>query len=122
MARIYRMRLIAMLLTPMLLTVGSAIAAPRADQAPSVTVRYDDLDLNNSGDIARLYERLQVAALDVCKSAQGPGHQDVESWIEWDWCVRHATAEAVKAVHNEKLSAYRWERIYGRRLGFSAPR
>ena len=72
--------------------------------------------MNNPEDIARLYERLHVAALDVCKSMQGPGHQDVESWIEWDSCVRRAMAKAVKAVHNEKLSAYRWERIYSRKL------
>jgi hypothetical protein len=76
--------------------------------------------LNDSGDIARLYERLHVAALDVCKSAQGPGHQDVESWIEWDRCVRNSMAKAVKAVHNEKLSAYRWERIYSRKLYWSS--
>ena len=109
MAPIYRKRLIAMLLTPMLLT--AAIAVPRSEEAPSVIVRYDDLNLNDPEGIARLYERLHVAAIDVCKSAQGPGHQDVDSWTEWDWCVRHATAEAVKAVHNEKLSAYRWDRI-----------
>jgi UrcA family protein len=113
---IYRMRLIAMLLTPMLLAVGSAIAVPRSDQAPSVTVRYHDINLNDPGDIARLYERIHVAALDVCKSAQGPGHQDVESWIEWDLCVRNAMAKAVKAVHNEKLSAYRRERMYSRKF------
>ena len=113
MAPTYRKRLIAMLLTPMLMT--AAIAAPRSDEAPSVTVRYHDLNLNNPEDIARLYERLHVAALDVCKAAQGPGHQDVDSWTEWDWCVRHATGEAVKAVHNEKLNAYRWERIYNRK-------
>jgi UrcA family protein len=116
MVTIHRMRLIAILLTPMLLTVEPAIAVPRSDEAPSVAVRFHDLNLNNPEDIVRLYERLHVAALDVCKSAQGPGHQDVESWIEWDWCVRHATAEAVKAVHNEKLNAYRWERIHDRKL------
>jgi UrcA family protein len=116
MATIYRRRLIAMLLTPMLLAGESAIAVSRSDEAPSVTVQYHDLNLNSSEDIARLYERIHVAALDVCQSAQGPGRQDVESWIEWDRCVRNAIAKAVKAVHNEKLSAYRWERIFGRKL------
>ena len=116
MARKSRIRLIAMFLTPMLLAGESAIAVSRSDEAPSVTVQYHDLNLNDSEDIARLYERIHLAALDVCKSAQGPGHQDVESWIEWDRCVRNAMAKAVKAVHNEKLSAYRWERIYSRKL------
>jgi UrcA family protein len=113
---IYRMRLIATLLAPMLLAVGAAIAVPRSDQSASVTVRYHDLNLNDPGDVALLYERLHLAALDVCKCAQGPGHQDVGSWIEWDWCVRHAMSEAVKAVHSEKLSVYRWERIHSRKL------
>lgn len=111
-----RIPLIGMLLAPMLWAGDSAIAVSRSDEAPSVTVQYHDLNLNDSEDIARLYERIHLAALDVCKSAQGPGHQDVESWIEWDWCVRNAMAKAVKAVHNEKLSAHRWERIHSRKL------
>jgi UrcA family protein len=115
MAPLYRIRLTAMLLAPMLLAGASAIAVSRSDQAPSVTVQYHDLNLNDAEDIARLYERIHLAALDVCKPAQGPGHQDVESWIEWDLCVRNAMAKAVKTVHNGKLSAYRWERIYGRK-------
>jgi UrcA family protein len=102
---------IALLAMPMLLGAESAIAVPGSDAAPSEVVRYHDLDLNSPEGIASLYDRIHAAAIDVCKSAAGPGHQDLESWMEWDWCVNHAVAMAVKAVHNRKLSAYQWERI-----------
>lgn len=112
MLRIHRIGLIALLTIPMIVAAESAVAVPVSDNAPSETVRYYDLNLNNPDGIARLYERIRAAAGDVCKPAEGPGHQDLESWIEWDSCINHAVANAVKAVHNDKLTTYRWERIH----------
>jgi UrcA family protein len=109
-------RMIAILMIPALLVAESALAAARVDEVPSKTVRYHDLNLNNADGIASLYERIHAAALDVCKSAEGPWRQGLESWTAWDWCVNHAVANAVQSVHNEKLSAYHWQRIRSRRL------
>jgi UrcA family protein len=111
-----RLRMIALLVIPALLAAQPALAAAPADEAPSKAVRYHDLNLNSPEGIVSLYERIHAAALDVCKSAEGPWRKGLESWIEWDWCVNHAVADAVQSVHNEKLSAYHWQRIRSRKL------
>jgi UrcA family protein len=107
--------MIALLMIPALLVTESSWAAARVDDTPSKTVRYLDLNLNSPEGIASLYDRIQAAALDVCKSAQGPWRHDLESWNEWNRCVTHAVAEAVYSVHNEKLSTY-WQQIRTRRF------
>jgi UrcA family protein len=108
--------MIALLMIPALLVSQSTLAAAPVDEVPSKTVRYHDLNLNSPEGIASLYGRIHTAALDVCKSAEGPWHQNLESWIEWDRCVNHAVADAVQSVHNEKLGAYHWQRIRSRRF------
>jgi len=37
-------------------------------------------------------------------------------WSEWNACINHAVAKAVDTVHNERLSAYHWERSRGWKL------
>ncbi len=34
-------------------------------------------------------------------------------WTAWNECFYHAIATAVQSVHNDKLSAYHWQRIRG---------
>jgi len=102
-------RVVAPLAILALLFAESAVAVPGVDEAPSVIVRYYDLNLNSPEDVASLYGRIHAAAIDVCKQSEGSqllnrGYRN---------CVAHATANAVKDVHNEKLSAYHWERIRG---------
>jgi UrcA family protein len=108
--------MIALLVIPALLVAQSTLSAARVDEVPSKTVRHHDLNLNSPEGIASLYERIHAAALNVCKSAEGPWRQGLESWIEWDRCVNHAVANAVQSVHNDKLSAYHWQRIRSRRF------
>ena len=110
------LRMIALLVIPTLLVSESAFAAARVDEVPSKTVRYHDLNLNSPEGVVSLYERIHAAALDVCRSAEGPWRQGLESWTEWDSCVNHAVANAVQSVHNEKLSAYYWQQIRTRRV------
>jgi UrcA family protein len=107
----FRPLLAALLMIPALLAAQPSLAAARVDEAPSKTVRYHDLNLNSPEGIASLYERIQAAALDVCKSAEGPWRHGLESRNEWNQCVNHAVADAVRSVHNEKLSAYHWQQI-----------
>jgi UrcA family protein len=110
------LRMTALLMIPALLVAQSTLAAARVDEVPSKTVQYHDLNLNSPEGIASLYERINAAALDVCKSAEGPWRHGLKSWIEWDWCVNHAVANAVLSVRNDKLSAYHWQRIRSRRF------
>ena len=106
--------MIALLVMP-LLVAESAIAAARVE-VPSTTVRYHDLDLNGPEGIARLYERIYTAAADVCRTAEGHQPLDGESARDRDACVNHSVAQAVRTVHNEKLTAFHWERIRGWKL------
>ena len=78
--------MIALLMIPALLVAESALAAARVDEVPSKTVRYHDLNLNNADGIASLYERIHAAALDVCRSAEGPWRQG----LEYDAGIAHS--------------------------------
>ena len=108
------MPMIALLVMP-LLVAESAIAAARVE-TPSTTVRYRHLDLNSPEGIARLYERIYSAAADVCGTAEGHQPLNGELARERDACINHSVAHAVRFVHNEKLTAFHWERIRGWKL------
>jgi UrcA family protein len=110
------LRTIALLVIPTLLVAESGISVARVDEAPSVTVRYHDLNLNSPEGIANLYERIHAAAAVVCKSVEGPQLVNRVFWSEWNSCINHAVADAVYTVHNEKLSTYHWERSRGWKL------
>jgi UrcA family protein len=107
------LRVIPLLVISALLVAESAMAAARIDDVPSVTVRYRDLNLDSPEGIASLYGRIHAAALEVCKPVEGPQLLDRVFWNE---CIGHAVANAVRNVHNEKLSAYHWERRRGWRF------
>lgn len=105
-------RTAALLLFPALFIVEPAVA----EEAPqSVTVRYYDLNLNNPEGVAALYKRIHVAAISVCGAAEGAQAENLIFWTAWNECLNHAIDNAVKTVNNEKLSAYRWTRIRGRK-------
>jgi UrcA family protein len=106
----FKIPVITLLVVSALLVAESAMAAARVDDAPSVTVQYHDLNLNNPEGIATLYTRIHTAALEVCKPEEGPQYLHRVLWSE---CVAHAVAGAVQTVHNERLSAYHWERMRG---------
>jgi UrcA family protein len=110
------LRLFALLVIPTLLMAESGMAVARGDEAPSVTVRYHDLNLDSQKGVADLYERIHAAAVVVCKSAEGPQLVNRVFWSEWNACINHAVANAVHTVHNEKLSSYHWERSRGWKL------
>jgi UrcA family protein len=105
---------VALLVLPALFTVESAFAAVTAEVPPTVTVRYDDLNLNSTAGVASLYSRIQNAATEVCRPAEGPQSVSRMHWTAWNQCFYHAIAAAVQAVHNDSLSAYHWQRIRGR--------
>jgi UrcA family protein len=96
-----------------LLVAESAAAVTRYGEAPSITVRYQDLDLTRSENIGKLYERIRAAAVEVCKPAEVSRNLQLALLSEWNACIGHSVAKAVKQVHNEKLSAYQWQQIRG---------
>ena len=72
--------------------------------APSVTVSFRDLDLQRSGDVARLYRRLKAAADLVC----GPRAFNVfyNTLPKYQACVDDAVQRSVAHINQPALSAY----------------
>jgi UrcA family protein len=108
--RVHTAAVLMLTAVPTLLLTGIATAAASGEAAPSVTVRYHDLNLNNPEGIAALYGRIRGAAGDVCRPLES---RELARTSLWNACFNHAVADAVKAVHNRTLSAYHWQRIRG---------
>jgi UrcA family protein len=106
-------RMAALVALPALLMVECAFAAATVEVPPSMTLRYGDLNLNSPEGVASLYKRIEHAATEVCKLAEGPQVVSLLHSPAWNRCYFHAISNAVQAVHNEKLSAYHWQRTRG---------
>ena len=89
-----------------------ATAAVGGEAAPSMIVRYHDLNLGNPEGVASLYGRIRGSAAAVCRSLES---RELAREARWNDCVSRAVANAVNAVHNRGLSAYHWQRITGGR-------
>jgi UrcA family protein len=83
---------------------GIANAGTRVEPtAPSVVVRYGDLNLNTPAGVLKLHARLRGAAQEVCS----PLDSRVLGLLEqYESCVADAIAQSVAAVGNESLSKY----------------
>ncbi len=79
---------------------GAAAADDRA--LPKVTVRYGDLDLSSPRDAATLYQRIRIAAAEVCWPLEGAS---VAAVFRVQTCRQHAIADAVSRVNRPELSA-----------------
>jgi UrcA family protein len=87
-----------------------AQATVNSEEARSVTLQYRTTDLNTPEGIAILYRRIRGAADSICSPLESPL---LERKVLWNDCFSHAVSNAVQAVHNEKLTAYHWQRIRG---------
>jgi UrcA family protein len=77
-------------------------AAHRAtDGAPSVVVRYGDLDLSQPEQAATLYSRLRHAAREVCPPVSA---RDLSRLEAASSCYRTALARAVRTVDRASLT------------------
>jgi UrcA family protein len=109
------LRALVMLALPVTFLVRPAEALSSMAEYPSVTVRYHDLNLDNPQGVVSLYGRIHAAAAAVCTLSEDsqPGNRGF--WGERQVCINHAVALAVRTVHHEKLSAYHWSQIRGRK-------
>jgi UrcA family protein len=90
------------------LCATAAIAGPLAASAgtsmsdvPTVTVRYDDLNLASDAGTKALLRRLSAAADRVCAVGQS---RELRRENYAEQCASEALSRAVVAVHNERLS------------------
>lgn len=73
-----------------------------SDEVPTVTVRYGDLNLASEAGARKLYQRLSVAAQEVCPA------QDAHSLALLSYnrtCRANAIARAVHEINSPRLAA-----------------
>lgn len=104
---------LAVLALPSALWATDAAATVSAQDPPSVTVRYYDLNLNSSQGVTGLYQRIRGAASEVCRSFED--REPLERQVTRNDCFTQAVANAVRAVHSDALSAYHRQQIRQRR-------
>jgi UrcA family protein len=86
------------------------VVAPRVTHAtspttaPTVAVRYGDLDLNSHNGVKQLYRRIQIAAIEVCRSTEPFG--SLLSSEAHQACLHNAIVGAVRSVNSPLLSQY----------------
>jgi UrcA family protein len=83
---------------------GLATASTKSvDDARSVVVKYDDLNLNTGAGIARLHKRITNAAESVCGQLETRILGLRDAYAE---CVADAIENGVAAVDNANLSQF----------------
>lgn len=83
------------------MTAGPVIAAP-ADEVPSVTVSYADLDLSTPFGAQTLYQRIKRAASKVCAPLAS---KQLARAMLWRDCYEQAVANAVTTINRPTLTA-----------------
>lgn len=77
------------------ITLGLGATAPAyaADEGAEEKVRYEDLNLNDESDAARMLRRIRTAARDICDDRSGPLALAERAFLRK--CVRDATGQTV---------------------------
>ncbi|MGA2778081.1 MAG: UrcA family protein [Steroidobacteraceae bacterium] len=81
---------------------GTAVAAAPDSDAPSVTIRYADLDLTSEAGTRALYHRLLVAAKEVCPD---PSTRDLATLHFIEGCRQQAIVNAARQIPSPQLAA-----------------
>jgi UrcA family protein len=94
------------------LVVGLAATVPvQAESAPgdrpAETIRVDRWELQTRLGVARVHERLEAAARDVCRDLDS---RELGMQMAYRRCVADALAHAVRDVHDSRLTAYHRDR------------
>ena len=90
---------------------GAASAAAFADEAPTATVKYGDLNLATTQGNSALYERIMAAARQVCNS-RNVDIRDLQRFRAAEMCEAHAITQAVNSVHSPELAALNVARLH----------
>jgi UrcA family protein len=83
---------------------AAAADAPVSADVKQTTVHFGDLNVDHPAGAAVLYQRIRLAAQEVCGDPHLPGsHMNSPSWRS---CVEQAVNRAVAAVDRPALTAY----------------
>ena len=91
------------------LTVATtSFATPPSSDPPSVSVRYDDLNLATAAGVNALYHRISTAARAVCPDIYS---RDLGIVAAGERCQASAIAHAVSDLHNPQLALLHASRV-----------
>jgi UrcA family protein len=82
---------------------ASPAFAALSDNPPSLTVKYEELDLSKSAGAKELYRRIKRAAKAVCREAID--YRNLQESGRYAQCIQGATDEAVREVDKPLVSA-----------------
>ena len=85
------------------LTCAAPVLAQTSDAAPSVSVKYRDLDIGSPAGARVLLERIEAAAGTACGGA--PDIRQLDRWASFEACRKSAVARAVDSVDSPMLTA-----------------
>lgn len=89
----------------MLVIAAPALAAPHSpDSAPTVSVAYADLDLNQAKDAAIMLKRIRRAAGEACRQSPSYVGNDIDTILRVNACYREALARAVAGLDAPKVT------------------
>lgn len=86
------------------LVLAEASTAAEPDTAPSIVVRYRDLDVASPAGAQKLYWRIVTAARLLCHWYDA---RELTRVVQSERCVSLAIDRAVRSVHNPQLAAVR---------------
>jgi UrcA family protein len=86
----------------------TCFATPLSSEAPSVKVRYDDLNLATSAGVDALYRRISNAARTVCPDEHS---RDLVTVSAAARCQAKAVDQAVRDVNNPHLALVHAARV-----------
>ncbi len=82
--------------------IAALPAVADSNDAPTMLVKFADLDLSHVEGATRLYGRIRLAAEDVCAPSEGPG---LAGHVQKQSCIDRAISDAVAKVGNPVLTA-----------------
>jgi len=83
-------------------SAGAFAQEPTDTSAPSITVRYADLNLTEPVAVEVLYRRVQMAAQEVCNHGQS---RELARQVAADKCVHNAMNNAIQKLDVPELNA-----------------
>lgn len=92
----------ALAVITLVVPVMALAAQPSIEVVPSLTVSYSAVDLATDKDVQALYERIAVAARQVCPKYDS---RDLEAFAVSRNCQHSAIARAIQQIGNARLAA-----------------
>lgn len=92
----------------------AAAEAPAAKSVPALSIRYNDLDLQNAQDAKVMLQRIRRTAVEICH----PGQTGFEATARFETCYQKTVDQAVAKLNaprvTEALNAVAGERKLAR--------